>query len=110
MITPNDRIICSCEFPVSNRRYKSHCHPFAIKLLLCGFYMAWALVGSEARGQTLPSPTGVSPVGRTRFHWVDAKRSEVLDLDAKAQRELNVEVWYPAQRGRTGATADYIPY
>jgi predicted dienelactone hydrolase len=59
--------------------------------------------------QVLPSPTGPFPIGRLRLHWVDDRRSEALDPNPRARREINIEVWYPADANGSVEFAGYIP-
>lgn len=45
----------------------------------------------------LPSPSGPHLVGTTSFSVTDAARRDVLSPNPEAQRELFVDVWYPAE-------------
>jgi predicted dienelactone hydrolase len=56
----------------------------------------------------LQAPTGSYPVGRTRFHWIDSKRSEVITDAPGDNRELRVHVWYPAANVQ-GSRSAYLP-
>jgi Platelet-activating factor acetylhydrolase, isoform II len=44
-----------------------------------------------------PSPGGPYAIGTLTYHWVDSDRSDVFSTDAKARRELMVQIWYPAK-------------
>ncbi len=59
-----------------------------------------------------PKPTGRYAVGIKTYHWVDTSRREILNDDpAHPNRELMVNVWYPAQGQLTGKpTTPYAPY
>ncbi|WP_054939720.1 alpha/beta hydrolase family protein [Paenibacillus ihuae] len=56
----------------------------------------------------LPEPTGEFKVGSQTFHFVDTSRKEIFDETRVGNRELMVQVWYPAQAG-TGKYAPFIP-
>lgn len=51
----------------------------------------------------LPAPGGPHPVGRTEFDWQDESRPD--PFDPAHQRELDVLVWYPAERVGTQRAA-----
>ncbi|WP_379160631.1 alpha/beta hydrolase family protein [Paenibacillus sp. sgz5001063] len=57
---------------------------------------------------TLPEPTGEFKVGTQTFHFVDTHRKEIFDAAREGNRELMVQVWYPAQAG-SGKYAPFIP-
>jgi predicted dienelactone hydrolase len=44
---------------------------------------------------SLPEPTGTYAVGRTREHWVDDTRDEIITPATDDVRELTVYLWYP---------------
>ena len=44
-----------------------------------------------------PSPGGPYAIGTLTYHWVDTDRTDVFSTDASAQRELIVQIWYPAK-------------
>jgi predicted dienelactone hydrolase len=46
----------------------------------------------------LPPPTGPYAIGTLTYHWVDAHRGEVFSADPNDQRELMVQIWYPAKK------------
>jgi dienelactone hydrolase len=51
-----------------------------------------------------PKPIGPYAVGVKTYHWVDANRKEVLGDDpAHPNRELMVNIWYPAQPTHKGS-------
>ncbi|QDY82536.1 dienelactone hydrolase [Paenibacillus polymyxa] len=56
----------------------------------------------------LPEPTGEFKVGTQTFHFVDTNREEIFDEAREGERELMVQVWYPAQAS-TGKYAPFIP-
>lgn len=56
----------------------------------------------------LPEPKGEFKVGTQTFHFVDTHRKEIYGEDREGNRELMVQVWYPAQAG-TGKYAPFIP-
>ncbi|MBH5320927.1 hypothetical protein I6N90_24380 [Paenibacillus sp. GSMTC-2017] len=45
----------------------------------------------------LPEPDGHYKVGTTEFHFTDASREETFTDEKEDQRELMVQLWYPAQ-------------
>lgn len=57
----------------------------------------------------LPNPTGPLPVGRVSYHWVDSARPEPLAQNSAAERELMVDVWYPAQTSVGASPSSYLP-
>lgn len=56
----------------------------------------------------LPEPTGNFKVGTQTFHFIDYGRKEQFGEQPGAQRELMVQVWYPAQN-TTGRPLPFIP-
>ncbi|MCX5922697.1 MAG: hypothetical protein NTX86_05225 [Candidatus Dependentiae bacterium] len=71
-------------------------------------YKIIAIVGvfvmSTINAVQLPKSTGQFLVGTTTYHWIDTKRKETLG--DHPNRELMVQVWYPAQT--TGKKSDYM--
>jgi dienelactone hydrolase len=63
-------------------------------------------VGTDA-AITLPRPTGPYPTGTTLLHLTDQRRVDPLD-PAGRDRELMVQLWYPA-RPSTAPIAPYAP-
>jgi predicted dienelactone hydrolase len=45
----------------------------------------------------LPDPGGPHRLGTVSFHWVDAGRLEAYTPDPADQREIMVQLWYPAE-------------
>ncbi len=58
---------------------------------------------------SFPTPSGQYAIGTTTHVWVDVSRSEVFAPDAKAQRQLLVQIWYPAKENRAAPRAAYMP-
>jgi len=56
----------------------------------------------------LPEPIGEFKVGTQAFHFVDTDRKEIYGDAKDGNRELMVQIWYPAQAG-TGKYAPLIP-
>ncbi len=56
----------------------------------------------------LPDPTGPYAIGSFTTHLVDTTRPETYTDDPSDNRELMVQVWYPAAN-REGAPAVYLP-
>lgn len=55
----------------------------------------------------LPAPTGEFKVGTQTFHFVDMNRKEPFDPTGTSNRELIVQIWYPAQASQ-GACRPWI--
>jgi Platelet-activating factor acetylhydrolase, isoform II len=53
-------------------------------------------------------PTGRYEIGTVTYHWVDDSRSEVFSTDAKARRELMVQIWYPTKKDTAFPQAPYV--
>lgn len=67
-----------------------------------------AQVVAEVR--QLSKPTGKYRIGRIKYHWVDASRTEQFSKATGAHRELMVYVWYPADNPTTTAKySEYLP-
>ena len=62
---------------------------------------------SATAAPQLSEPTGTFPIGRSGYHWTDAKRPD--RFVAGASRELAVYLWYPASKEPTGSKGPYIP-
>lgn len=56
----------------------------------------------------LPDPTGPYAIGTFTTYLVDSQRLETYTEDPNDNRELMVQVWYPAAN-RDGETAQYMP-
>ncbi|MCU6712092.1 dienelactone hydrolase [Paenibacillus sp. J5C_2022] len=46
----------------------------------------------------MPEPTGQYAIGTEQFHWIDEAREETFDDQPEGNRELIVQLWYPAER------------
>jgi len=55
-----------------------------------------------------PPPTGPYAIGTLTYHWVDGSRADIFAADAKARRELMVQVWYPTDAGASPTHAPYM--
>ncbi|MGI5338333.1 alpha/beta hydrolase family protein [Streptomyces sp. CA-181903] len=55
----------------------------------------------------LPAPSGPCPVGTTRLHLVDTRRTDPY-APTRTPRELMVQVWYAADTGSARTTAPYL--
>lgn len=65
---------------------------------------------SRNQAVVLPEPTGLYPVGRTAYDWVDSTREDSLAPSGGTRRELLVWLWYPANPTASGTTtAEYLP-
>jgi predicted dienelactone hydrolase len=56
----------------------------------------------------LPQPTGPYAIGTLTYHWIDVHRPEVFAADAKAHRELMVQIWYPARPDPSAPRAPWV--
>ncbi len=61
------------------------------------------------RVTTLPTPTGLFAVGRTRYVWIDSAHTDSLALPPSADRKLFAWVWYPAASSSKQAFDNYLP-
>ncbi len=64
-------------------------------------------VSGARRASFLPEPSGPSPIGTTTRHLVDRERGEPFTEDPSDNREIMLQVWYPAA-GSGGETARYM--
>ncbi|MFC5406473.1 alpha/beta hydrolase family protein [Cohnella soli] len=58
---------------------------------------------------SLETPSGDNPVGTIVYHWTDRNRVEQTPGKTDRYRELNVQIWYPAQTKSGMKQAPYIP-
>jgi predicted dienelactone hydrolase len=56
----------------------------------------------------LPRPDGPYGIGTVTYDWTDPNRPELFTAAPGDQRELMVQVWYPATRDPRAARAPYI--
>ncbi len=56
-----------------------------------------------------PSPGGPYAIGTLTYHWVDTDRTDVFSTDARARRELMVQIWYPASATESPSSASPTP-
>lgn len=55
-----------------------------------------------------PKPTGPYAIGTVTYDWVDTSRLEIFSTDPTHNRELVVQVWYPAKNSPSPSNAPYI--
>ena len=55
-----------------------------------------------------PHPSGSYEIGTLTYHWVDPNRPEVFSADPNVDRELMVQIWYPAKTESSSPHAPYI--
>ncbi len=53
-------------------------------------------------------PSGPYAIGTLTYHWVDRERLELFAADSNAQRELMVQVWFPAKQGSSSSPVSYL--
>ena len=68
-------------------------------LVVFALLFGWAIFSLHIAG-TLPPPTGSYAIGRMEFDWTDQSRPDPF-IFGKQNRELDVFVWYPADRPGT---------
>jgi predicted dienelactone hydrolase len=56
----------------------------------------------------LPEPTGPYAVGTTTYHLIDGNREEIYGDDPGGDREMMLQVWYPAEPGSSTTPAPYF--
>ena len=56
-----------------------------------------------------PQPVGPYAVGTLTYHWIDVNRQEVFSTEARARRELMVQIWYPAKAGKQSSSQSSAP-
>ena len=66
-------------------------------VLAIGATAAWLALLIAQPVFHFPPPGGPYSVGTLTYHWVDGNRAEVFSADARARRELMVQIWYPAK-------------
>jgi predicted dienelactone hydrolase len=59
---------------------------------------------------SFPIPSGPYGIGTATFHWVDPARPELFSADPNANRELVVQIWYPAIVDPGASRAPYIEH
>lgn len=57
----------------------------------------------------LPEPPGPYKIGTVTYHWIDTARTELYGETPSGQRELLVQVWYPAGSGGGATPARWLP-
>ena len=65
-------------------------------LVAVALVFGWAMASLNIAA-TLPPPTGPYAIGRMEFDWTDQSRPDPF-ISGKQNRELDVFVWYPAER------------
>jgi dienelactone hydrolase len=73
------------------------------------FLLVASFVTCVGQRVDLPAPSGPYPPGTTIVDWIDPSRGEPFAKDARAHRELLVQIWYPARLDRQAELAPYIP-
>jgi len=55
-----------------------------------------------------PNPTGPYKIGTLTYHWVDNDRPEIFTADPGDNRELMVQIWYPAEANPSSPRAPWV--
>jgi predicted dienelactone hydrolase len=79
-----------------------------LSLLIAALPAAVTAQGDDNLIARLPPPSGEYVVGRTAYQWTDEAREEVHTEDPDDQRELLVEVWYPAAPEPDAEIGNYL--
>ncbi|MGG5784793.1 alpha/beta hydrolase family protein [Bacillus albus] len=82
---------------------------FIVKTLLLCIYLSVAV----ALPLLMPvfsfeEPTGPHRVGTKLYHWIDHQRNEPYSENSTDQRELMVQIWYPAAEKSKGDQEPYL--
>ncbi len=56
-----------------------------------------------------PSPGGPYAIGTLTYHWVATDQANFFSTDARARRELMVQIWYPAKAAGSVPFASPLP-
>jgi predicted dienelactone hydrolase len=56
----------------------------------------------------LPEPSGAYAIGTETYHLIDGNREEIFGDDPGGDRELMLQVWYPAEPGSSTTLAPYF--
>ncbi|MNP34721.1 hypothetical protein D3C76_1280250 [compost metagenome] len=67
------------------------------------------LTYNSVPGERVERPTGAYGVGSISYHWVDESRKEPYTENPNDNRQLMVQVWYPAEQNATGQKMKYYP-
>jgi len=81
--------------------------------ILAGLSIALSLV-SISLGVLFPVPdpypiTGPYPVGTRELHLVDPNRLELYGENPEAPREIMIQIWYPAEPGKSDQRTRWMP-
>lgn len=71
-----------------------------------GIFLLLLIIATTVHLQ-VPAPTGPHEVGKLKLEWTDSSREELATPARGDNREVIVEVWYPAQVN-TGDPAPYV--
>lgn len=83
---------------------------FVLRLIVFGLLLAVCAVSVSAQTDNpLPAPTGPYSVGVQWRHWVDDSRVETYPDAPDGNREMMVEILYPAEAGAATDGSPYIP-
>ncbi|WP_438497727.1 alpha/beta hydrolase family protein [Paenibacillus sp. IHBB 3054] len=58
---------------------------------------------------TFDNPEGAYGIGTVTYSWVDEAREETFAAGRGSDRELRVQIWYPADKEAQGTTSPYVP-
>lgn len=80
----------------------------AFFILLAAVSIGFAQAPNSLQASELPAPTGSFPVGTDVFHLTDKTRKMPVAAESGRHREIMLQVWYPAEKGKKKAAADYL--
>jgi predicted dienelactone hydrolase len=89
-----------------SKNRSSHLVYCLLSLLVLSLLMVPA---TQAQENPLPAPTGPYAVGVVWRHWVDESREETYGEAPRGNRELMVEILYPAEADTDAEGSPYIP-
>lgn len=103
----NKRISMISYLSITSRLFKTAALAALVLFSYFAIFMAYLVIFHNTP-LSLPAPTGIYPVGRVVFNWIDASRPDPLADEGRDTRKLVVWIWYPAaNNGKTPAM--YIP-
>ena len=82
---------------------------FVVSTDAVGYELETAAINPSQEVAKLPPPTGPYPIGTVLYDWTDDSREEQWSTAPEKQRELVVQVWYPAHSTRGHQAEPYVP-
>ncbi|MGZ7148831.1 alpha/beta hydrolase family protein [Bacillus sp. BC08] len=102
-------ILTICYLFAESKKNVKSCAAVTVKILLLVIYLTLAVMFPSLMPVVLfEKVSGPFKVGTTLYHWIDYERKEPYMKDLNDQRELMVQVWYPAKEKGAMTRAPYI--